>query len=670
MGFHPSGSGGGATAFTGLSDVPGSYTSQSLRDVRVNASETALEFYDASTSGDFVGPSSSTDNAVVRYDGVTGKLSQNSVVLIGDTGAITGVLSIAMGNTGLLLADTDASHFLNIVPGSNITANRTLSLVTGDADRSLTLGGNVSFAAGFSTSGANSLTFTTTAPTSLTLPTSGTVATTSNKLSDFAAPTASVSMNSQLITNLATPVSAADAATKAYADAIATGLLVKTSCRLASTANFSSTYLAGVLTAVGFGAITVDSVTPSVNDRILLKDQTDGKQNGIYTVTVVGNGGTAAVLTRATDFDTSGEVLSGSYTFITAGSANIATGFILTTAATITLDTTSLSFTQFSAATNYVAGAGLALSGLTFSIGADSGITVSSDSIGVDFTAVQAKSTVLTTIAAFNTNGLFTQTGPGSFTGRTITAGSGVAVTNGNGVSGNPTIDVSITSLTEDTNPDTSADYVMSYDVSATANKKVLLRGLQSGSSTYQQIGTTPVECWYSNQVSAAPATVTTAASTPVDTLRAFPFFVSSASSLDRLAFVVSTLAAAGVGRVGIYTTTSTTNLYPSTLVIESGELSTASIGAKVATISANLQSGSLYYFVFLFGVAAPILRAAQTYAVSGALGWPSSLVATPNIGFTTPLAYQALPTTFPAGATLLVSSATNPYLGYYRRSA
>lgn len=97
-----------------------------------------------------------------------------------------------------------------------------------------------------------------------------------------------------------------------------------------------------------------------------------------------------------------------------------------------------------------------------------------------NLTGVQASDATLTALAAYNTNGILTQTAADTFTGRTITAGSAIAITNGSGVSGNPTIAVDITGLTADATPDSAADYVLTYDASATAHKKVLLSNLPS----------------------------------------------------------------------------------------------------------------------------------------------------------------------------------------------
>lgn len=90
-------------------------------------------------------------------------------------GNITGPVTLTLPNLGLRLKDTDALQNLTIKPGTNLTANRTLTFTTGDSDRTLTMGGAITTAADLITSGANSLTFTTTAATNVTLPTTGTL---------------------------------------------------------------------------------------------------------------------------------------------------------------------------------------------------------------------------------------------------------------------------------------------------------------------------------------------------------------------------------------------------------------------------------------------------------------------------------------------------------------
>jgi hypothetical protein len=166
------------------------------------------------------------------------------------------------------------------------------------------------------------------------------------------------------------PVNASDAATKAYADAIAQGLAVKPAVTEATTAALPAyTATSSTLTATSTGVLTVDGVAVSLNDRVLVKDETSGNapDNGIYSCTTAGAVGVAYVLTRAADMDAGSEV-PGAFTFVQMGSVNIGAGFVCTTTGTVTLGTTPITFTQFSNAGAITAGTGLALSGTTLSL--------------------------------------------------------------------------------------------------------------------------------------------------------------------------------------------------------------------------------------------------------------------------------------------------------------
>jgi hypothetical protein len=92
--------------------------------------------------GSLTGAGSSTDNAISRWNGTGGTSLQDSGVIIDDTNNITGVTSITVGTSGLHLLDTDASHDLIFSVGTDLTADRALTLTTGDADRTITLSGN------------------------------------------------------------------------------------------------------------------------------------------------------------------------------------------------------------------------------------------------------------------------------------------------------------------------------------------------------------------------------------------------------------------------------------------------------------------------------------------------------------------------------------------------
>ena len=193
--------------------------------------------------------------------------------------------------------------------------------------------------------------------------------------------TGTVDVGSTRITNVATPTQTTDAANKGYVDAVKQALDIKDSVRVATTANLTATAsgagLGKTLTNSGTqAALTIDSIVLVVGNRVLVKDQTTQADNGIYTVTTVGSASTNWVLTRATDADNSptGEVTPGMFTFVEEGTVNADAGFVLTTDGAVTIDTTALTFVQFSGAGQIIAGNGLSKSGNTLSI--DTAITV------------------------------------------------------------------------------------------------------------------------------------------------------------------------------------------------------------------------------------------------------------------------------------------------------
>ncbi len=175
----------------------------------------------------------------------------------------------------------------------------------------------------------------------------------------------SVDVSGKKITNLAEPTADTDAATKYYVDAARSGLDVKASVRAATTANITLS-----------NTQTVDGVALSVGNRVLVKDQSTGSQNGIY---VVASGAWA----RSTDADNNpgGEVTSGMFTFVEEGTINASTGFVLTTADPITLGTTALTFTLFSSSGTLIAGEGLSKSGNTLQVNVANGIEISADNV-------------------------------------------------------------------------------------------------------------------------------------------------------------------------------------------------------------------------------------------------------------------------------------------------
>jgi len=157
------------------------------------------------------------------------------------------------------------------------------------------------------------------------------------------------------------PSAGIDIANKQYVDDTAQGLNFHAACNNATTANLTATYNNGTsgvgatLTNSGaLAALTVDGTLQVVGNRVLVKNQSTASENGAYTVTTVGSGAIAWVLTRATDFDTAGsganQIDAGDFFYIINGSTNANTSWVQQTPLPIIVGTTSIVFIQFGAA--------------------------------------------------------------------------------------------------------------------------------------------------------------------------------------------------------------------------------------------------------------------------------------------------------------------------------
>lgn len=176
--------------------------------------------------------------------------------------------------------------------------------------------------------------------------------------------TGDIVMGGNQVTGLGAPSGDNDAATKIYVDNAINGLDRKESVRLATAAALPANTASGsgvgkTLTADANGALTVDGVAVSAGDRILVKDESTGADNGIYVVTDAGDGSNPYILTRTEDADEDSEVTAGMIVVSAEGTANADTGWMLTTDDPITVDTTSLTFTYFPVGSIVNAGAGL-----------------------------------------------------------------------------------------------------------------------------------------------------------------------------------------------------------------------------------------------------------------------------------------------------------------------
>lgn len=288
-------------------------------------------------------------------------------------------------------------------------------------------------------------------------------------LSDFVSPNNNISWNNFKITNLAEPTSPQDAATKNYVDMAVQGLDTKESVRLKTTANIN-------IAAPGTNTSDFDGITPQIGNRLLVTNQTNAAENGVYVYQ-----GAGTPLTRAADADSDAEVTAGQYMFVEEGAAAGDTGWLLITDNPITLGTTGLTYTQFNGVGSIVAGAGVEFTGNTLNVGTANvnRIVVNANDIDLATTGVSANTYIgfsvdsygritsvttptslsgygitdaqpidgdLTAIAALTGTGLLVRTGSDTYNTRdVIGTANRVAVTNGNGVAGDIQVDIAPT---------------------------------------------------------------------------------------------------------------------------------------------------------------------------------------------------------------------------------
>jgi hypothetical protein len=183
------------------------------------------------------------------------------------------------------------------------------------------------------------------------------------------------------------PTSGTDIVNKTYADSIASGINFHQAVRLATVAalpantyNNGTSGVGATLTANANGALSVDGVAVVAGNRILVKNEVAGANNGVYVVTQTGDGSTPYILTRATDFDSAGtgvdQIDQGDFFLVTSGSTLANTSWVQQTPLPVTVGTTAIVFTQFGAPITYSAGTGLSLAGTVFSI-TNTGLTAS-----------------------------------------------------------------------------------------------------------------------------------------------------------------------------------------------------------------------------------------------------------------------------------------------------
>jgi hypothetical protein len=172
---------------------------------------------------------------------------------------------------------------------------------------------------------------------------------------------------------VSTPSADLDAANKAYVDAARTGLDVKASVRAGTTAALT-------LSSDLENGDTLDGVTLATGDRVLVKNQGTGAENGIYIVAASGSP------SRATDADSNSEITPGMFTFVEEGTTNADSGWVMTNDGEITVGTTALTFALFSVAGTIFAGDGLSKSGdvLNVNVKSDGAVIITSDELEIE----------------------------------------------------------------------------------------------------------------------------------------------------------------------------------------------------------------------------------------------------------------------------------------------
>jgi hypothetical protein len=307
-------------------------------------------------------PNSSLTNSIIT-------LGSSSVALGATMSTLVGLSISGSANTFTNIPNSGLTNSSVTINGNSVSLGGSTT-VTATATNALTIGSGLT---GTSYDGSAAVTIALANNTT----TIGTTGIALGATSLTLAGLTSVTLTQDPTTNL-------QVATKQYVDTlVSSGITYHAPVKYEvpdTTGNLNATYnngTAGVgatLTNAGTQvAFTPDGVVASVNDRILVYNQTNATQNGVYTVTTVGSGSTNWVLTRATDADSYGlkdpdALGNGDAFFVTSGNTGAGETYVCNTTGVITFGTTNITFVQVSLAQIYSAGTGLTLSGTQFSI--------------------------------------------------------------------------------------------------------------------------------------------------------------------------------------------------------------------------------------------------------------------------------------------------------------
>jgi len=452
--------GGTITTLTGTSISGSTNTLSNIGNSSLTNSSITINGSSVSLGGSVTVTATST-NALTIGTGLSGTSYNGSTAV---TIAIDSTVATLTGTQTLTNKSMSGSSntFTNI-PNGALTNSTISGVALGSNLNSLTIGTGLS-GTSYNGSGAITIAIDSTVATltgtqtltnkTLTSP-SITGGTLNNAVIGASTPAAgtftSVTMTTGTISTA--PSNGTDIVNKDYADGIASGLNYHQPVYYATTAalpanvyNNGASGVGATLTAVANGALSVDGVAVAATQRILVKNEVTGANNGVYTVTQAGTSLLPYILTRATDYDTSGtgsnEIDAGDYMLVLYGNTLASTAWVQQTPLPITVGTTALVFLQFNAPITYSAGTGLTLSpATTFNIAntaVTSGSYGSATQVGTFSVNAQGQMTLAGNTTITPAVGSITGLGTNVATALGVAVGSaGAFVVNG-GVLGTP----------------------------------------------------------------------------------------------------------------------------------------------------------------------------------------------------------------------------------------
>lgn len=309
---------------------------------------------------------------------VAGLATGNSGVLITSAGGVPSISSTipAATQANIITVGTITSGVWN----GTLVAGQYGGTGVANTGKTITIGGN------FTTTGAFNPTLAFGASNTYTFP----------NASQTMLGLLGGSLSGSLYLVNSTPATSLEAASKGYVDSVASGFHIITAAVAGTTANLNATSAgAGVgatLTNAGvMAAFSTDGVSPTINQRVLVKNQTLSQHNGVYDLTTVGSGAANWVLTRSTDYDQAAEILPGTIVPVTSGTT-LANSTWLQYDTVVTVDTDPIQFSQYSVSNPVT----LASGGTNANLTASAGSVVYSTASAMAFTAVGSSGQLLT----------------------------------------------------------------------------------------------------------------------------------------------------------------------------------------------------------------------------------------------------------------------------------